>query len=79
MCNTSAKCRLALYCHTRPPQEDSTLVISSTSWSAADATGISGYWEINAVDAAGVHPAAGIGSERYMPFRERRPEEILTQ
>jgi len=36
--------------------------------------------EINAVDAAGVHPLLlAVGSERYMPFRERKPEEILTQ
>ncbi len=39
-----------------------------------------GVKEINAVDAAGVHPLLlAIGSERYMPFREKRPEEILTQ
>ncbi len=39
-----------------------------------------GIVEINAVDAAGVHPLLlAIGSERYMPFRERKPEEILTQ
>lgn len=39
-----------------------------------------GVREINAVDAAGVHPLLlAIGSERYMPFRERKPEEILTQ
>ncbi|MDX1409636.1 MAG: UbiD family decarboxylase, partial [Saprospiraceae bacterium] len=38
-----------------------------------------GLHEVNAVDAAGVHPLLlAIGSERYMPFRERRPEEILT-
>jgi 4-hydroxy-3-polyprenylbenzoate decarboxylase len=38
-----------------------------------------GLKDINAVDAAGVHPLLlAIGSERYMPFRERRPEEILT-
>jgi len=38
-----------------------------------------GVKEIHAVDAAGVHPLLlSIGSERYMPFRERRPEEILT-
>lgn len=38
-----------------------------------------GLKEINAVDAAGVHPLLlAIGSERYMPFRERKPEEILT-
>lgn len=38
-----------------------------------------GLREVNAVDAAGVHPLLlAIGSERYMPFREKRPEEILT-
>ena len=38
-----------------------------------------GVKEIHAVDAAGVHPLLlAIGSERYMPFRERKPEEILT-
>ncbi|MBL7995858.1 UbiD family decarboxylase, partial [bacterium] len=31
------------------------------------------------VDAAGVHPLLlAIGSERYVPFEERRPQEILT-
>lgn len=39
-----------------------------------------GIKEIHAVDAAGVHPLLlAIGSERYMPFREKRPEEIITQ
>nr|HMU06030.1 UbiD family decarboxylase [Saprospiraceae bacterium] len=38
-----------------------------------------GLKEIHAVDAAGVHPLLlAIGKERYMPFREPRPEEILT-
>ncbi len=38
-----------------------------------------GVKEIHAVDAAGVHPLLlAIGSERYMPFRTRGPEEILT-
>jgi 4-hydroxy-3-polyprenylbenzoate decarboxylase len=38
-----------------------------------------GVHSINAVDAAGVHPLLlAVGSERYMPFREERPEEILT-
>ncbi|MBP9874928.1 MAG: UbiD family decarboxylase, partial [Haliscomenobacter sp.] len=65
----------------RPPQEDSSfgyliheLVKTLTP---GEFPGIS---EIHAVDAAGVHPLLlAIGSERYMPFRERRPEEILTQ
>jgi 4-hydroxy-3-polyprenylbenzoate decarboxylase len=39
-----------------------------------------GIKQIHAVDAAGVHPLLlAIGQERYMPFRERVPEEILTQ
>ena len=38
-----------------------------------------GLKQMHAVDAAGVHPLLlAIGKERYMPFRERRPEEILT-
>ena len=39
-----------------------------------------GIRQINAVDEAGVHPLLlAVGSERYMPFREKVPEEILTQ
>lgn len=39
-----------------------------------------GIRQINAVDEAGVHPLLlAVGSERYMPFRERVPEEIITQ
>jgi 4-hydroxy-3-polyprenylbenzoate decarboxylase len=38
-----------------------------------------GLKAINAVDAAGVHPLLlAIGSERYVPYRERQPQEILT-
>ena len=38
-----------------------------------------GLKAINAVDAAGVHPLLlAIGSERYVPYREREPQEILT-
>lgn len=38
-----------------------------------------GLVELHAVDAAGVHPLLlAIGQERYMPFRDARPEEILT-
>lgn len=38
-----------------------------------------GLKELHAVDAAGVHPLLlAIGHERYMPFRDRVPEEILT-
>jgi 4-hydroxy-3-polyprenylbenzoate decarboxylase len=65
----------------RPPQEDSSfgylihrLVKELTTQE------FPGVREINAVDAAGVHPLLlAVGSERYMPFRDRKPEEILTQ
>jgi 4-hydroxy-3-polyprenylbenzoate decarboxylase len=64
----------------RPPQEDSSfgyliheLVEDLTPGE------FPGLVEINAVDAAGVHPLLlAIGKERYMPFREQKPEEILT-
>jgi 4-hydroxy-3-polyprenylbenzoate decarboxylase len=65
----------------RPPQED-----SSFGWLIHElvepltAQEFPGIRQIHAVDAAGVHPLLlAIGSERYMPFRERKPEEILTQ
>jgi len=65
----------------RPPQEDSSfgylihkLVKPLTSQE------FPGIKEIHAVDAAGVHPLLlAIGSERYMPFRDTKPEEVLTQ
>ena len=64
----------------RPPQEDSSfghlihqLVEELTP------NEFPGLVELNAVDAAGVHPLLiAIGKERYMPFRGRQPEEILT-
>lgn len=65
----------------RPPMED-----SAFGWLihqlVAPLTGqeFPGVAEIHAVDVAGVHPLLlAIGSERYMPFREKRPEEILAQ
>jgi 4-hydroxy-3-polyprenylbenzoate decarboxylase len=64
----------------RPPMED-----SSFGWLIHElvaplaAQEFPGLKEIHAVDAAGVHPLLlAIGHERYMPFRERAPEEILT-
>jgi 4-hydroxy-3-polyprenylbenzoate decarboxylase len=65
----------------RPPAEDSSfgymihkIVKDLTSQE------FPGVRQINAVDEAGVHPLLlAIGSERYMPFRERVPEEIITQ
>ncbi|MCF8245908.1 MAG: UbiD family decarboxylase [Saprospiraceae bacterium] len=65
----------------RPPQED-----SSFGWlihqivEPLTAGEFPGIREVHAVDASGVHPLLlAIGSERYMPFREPKPEEILTQ
>ena len=65
----------------RPPQED-------TSFGAFihELTGpliptvIPGVRAVHAVDAAGVHPLLlAIGSERYVPYAERRtPQELLT-
>jgi len=65
----------------RPPQEDTSFgaLIHEITGSALPQE-IHGLKEVNAVDAAGVHPLLfAIGSERYTPFlNERRPQEILT-
>jgi len=65
----------------RPPQEDTSFgaLIHEIAGSALPQE-IHGLKEVNAVDAAGVHPLLfAIGSERYTPFlNERRPQEILT-
>ena len=64
----------------RPPQEDTSfgeLIHEITG--PIIPTVIPGLHAVNAVDAAGVHPLLlAIGSERYVPFEERRPQEILT-
>ena len=71
----------------RPPMEDSSFghIISRI---VRDLTPqeFPGVRQVNAVDAAGVHPLLlAVGSERYMPFRAderdgtRPPEELLTQ
>jgi 4-hydroxy-3-polyprenylbenzoate decarboxylase len=64
----------------RPPQED-----SSFGWLIHELVKeltpqeFPGLVELHAVDVAGVHPLLlAIGQERYMPFRERKPEELLT-
>lgn len=65
----------------RPPQEDTSFgyLIHELVKELAPQE-FPGVKEINAVDAAGVHPLLlAIGSERYMPFRPPQPEEILTQ
>jgi 4-hydroxy-3-polyprenylbenzoate decarboxylase len=65
----------------RPPQEDTSFgaLIHEITGNAIP-NEIPGLKEINAVDAAGVHPLLlAIGSERYTPYsNERKPQEILT-
>jgi 4-hydroxy-3-polyprenylbenzoate decarboxylase len=64
----------------RPPQEDSSFGYLIHQL-VKELTGgeFPGLNSIHAVDAAGVHPLLlAVGQERYMPFRDRKPEEILT-
>ncbi|MFT7153489.1 MAG: 4-hydroxy-3-polyprenylbenzoate decarboxylase [Alteromonas macleodii] len=65
----------------RPPQEDTSFgaLIHEVTGSIIPQT-IPGLHEVNAVDAAGVHPLLlAVGSERYTPYMEvKRPQEILT-
>ena len=65
----------------RPPQEDTSFgqLIHELTGDAIPAE-IPGLKEVNAVDAAGVHPLLlAIGSERYTPYMPaRQPAEILT-
>ncbi|MEM7574956.1 MAG: UbiD family decarboxylase [Bacteroidota bacterium] len=65
----------------RPPQEDSSFgYLIHQIVEELTPQEFPGIRQINAVDEAGVHPLLlAIGSERYMPFREKVPEEILTQ
>ena len=71
----------------RPPMEDSSFgFLISQIVRDLTPTEFPGVRQVNAVDAAGVHPLLlAVGSERYMPFRPderdntRPPEEILTQ
>jgi 4-hydroxy-3-polyprenylbenzoate decarboxylase len=65
----------------RPPQEDTVFGAFIHDLTAALVpTVFSGVHEVNAVDAAGVHPLLlAIGSERYVPYAEKRqPQEIIT-
>jgi 4-hydroxy-3-polyprenylbenzoate decarboxylase len=65
----------------RPPQEDTSFgeLIHELTGTVITKE-IPGLKEVNAVDAAGVHPLLlAIGSERYTPFMpEKKPAEILT-
>ncbi len=66
----------------RPPQEDTSFgeIIHEITGPAIPAE-IPGVHAVHAVDAAGVHPLLlAVGSERYVPYAERRrPQELLTQ
>lgn len=65
----------------RPPQEDTSFgaLIHEITGPIIPQT-IPGLHEVNAVDAAGVHPLLlAVGSERYTPYLEvQRPQELLT-
>src|SRR5205085_7244531 len=65
----------------RPPQEDTSFgkIIHELTGPVIP-TVVPGVHAIHAVDAAGVHPLLlAIGSERYVPYAERRkPQELLT-
>jgi 4-hydroxy-3-polyprenylbenzoate decarboxylase len=64
----------------RPPQEDTSfghLIHEITE--PVVPTEIAGLRAMHAVDAAGVHPLLlAVGSERYVPYAQRKPQEILT-
>ena len=64
----------------RPPQEDTTFgALIHEITEPVVPSEISGLHAMHAVDAAGVHPLLlAIGSERYVPYQERRPQEVLT-
>ena len=64
----------------RPPQEDTVFgaLIHELTASMVPAV-IPGLRQMHAVDAAGVHPLLlAVGSERYVPYGEREPQELLT-
>jgi 4-hydroxy-3-polyprenylbenzoate decarboxylase len=65
----------------RPPQEDTSFgaLIHEIAGDAIPIE-IPGLKEVNAVDAAGVHPLLlAIGSERYTPYQNiKHPQELLT-
>lgn len=65
----------------RPPQEDSGFgYLIHQLVGPMLSVEFPGIHQIHAVDVAGVHPLLlAVGSERYMPFRQSIPEEILIQ
>ncbi len=65
----------------RPPQEDTEFgkIIHELTAPLVPEL-VSGIKAVHAVDKAGVHPLLlAIGSERYVPYEEREPREIITQ
>jgi 4-hydroxy-3-polyprenylbenzoate decarboxylase len=65
----------------RPPQEDTIFgnIIHKITAPFIPRM-LPGVHEVNAVDAAGVHPLLlALGSERYLPYEKREPLELLTQ
>lgn len=64
----------------RPPQEDTSFgkLIHELTGPMVPVS-IPGLEAMHAVDAAGVHPLLlAIGSERYVPYKPGRPQELLT-
>jgi 4-hydroxy-3-polyprenylbenzoate decarboxylase len=64
----------------RPPQEDTSFgkLIHELTGPMVPVS-IPGLHAMHAVDAAGVHPLLlALGSERYVPYRPDRPQELLT-
>ncbi len=64
----------------RPPQEDTAFGKMIHELTAPMVPrSIAGLRAMHAVDAAGVHPLMlAVGSERYVPWGPRRPQELLT-
>ena len=64
----------------RPPQEDTSLgsLVQEIAGPMIPKE-IPGIRQVHAVDASGVHPLLlAIGSERYVPYQKRRPQELHT-
>lgn len=64
----------------RPPQEDTTFgALIHELTEPMVPVSLPGLKAMNAVDAAGVHPLLlALGSERYVPYGPRVPQELLT-
>ena len=64
----------------RPPQEDTSFgALIHEVTAAMVPVSVPGLHAMHAVDAAGVHPLLlAIGSERYVPYQKRYPQELLT-